>query len=628
VYMCVKRPQVFPLLIICVLFLSGAAWAQAKIGVKDVEQWGVEEISLHSSGIYKNPFTDVQIQARFTSKEKTILVAGFYDGDETWRIRFMPEQQGAWQFTTISNDPQLNNQTGSFEVTRPSSGNHGPVRVAKTFHFSYADGTPYFLLGTTLYNWLNRDEALQNETLETLSKNPFTKVRFGLFPKWYEFNRVEPASYPYVETSPLKFDLDRFNPEFFQHVERRIADLQRLGIQADIILFHPYDHLGFATMDAVHDDAYIQYVAARLSAFQNVWWTMANEYDLFDPDFTPGQKVKDWDRMFQVLENSDPYSHLRGIHNIATWYDPSKPWITHVIIQDGGGHPARRLADARTQYQKPTVVDEYGYEGDNGQGWGNLSGKEEVDRHWEITMAGGYASHGETYVHPGGVLWWAAGGDLVGEAPARLAFLRSIMSSGPFQEISPAPDIADGGSALALKGQYYLLWVESAYSRSLKATEIELEGNGPYQVELIDPWLMKTYKLGYVRGGRQAFQTMMTPSLFRFTKAIGIPEGLIAEHVQPLLAKWIGDPTIAEAPKWVPIEVRPEHYSLQFTLGELLADPRTEVLITQYFPNIPRKGIARALTLEQLAQYLGSGDDAAKLFALSEAIRKIPVQQK
>ena len=94
-YMCVKRPQAFPLLIICVLFLSDAAWAQAKISVKDVEQWSVEEISLDSSGIYKNPFTDVQIQARFTSKEKTILVAGFYDGDETWRIRFMPEQQGA-----------------------------------------------------------------------------------------------------------------------------------------------------------------------------------------------------------------------------------------------------------------------------------------------------------------------------------------------------------------------------------------------------------------------------------------------------------------------------------------------------------------------------------------------------
>ena len=613
---------------LCLFVMSGSAWATGAVESKNVEQWGREEISLKSTHAYDNPFSQVNLQARFTLNTRSVVVSGFYDGAQTWRIRFMPDQQGVWQFTTISNDPELNDQSGSFTVGPPSQGNHGPVRVAKTFHFSYADGTPYFLMGTTLYNWLNRDDALQNETLETLSKSPFTKVRFGLFPKWYEFNRVEPTVYPYVQTSPLKFDLDRFDPDFFQHVEQRLVDLDRLGIQADIILFHPYDHLGFSKMDAQHDDAYIRYVAARLSSFRNVWWTMANEYDLFDPDMMPGQKVKDWDRMFQVLENSDPYSHLRGIHNIATWYDPSKPWITHVIIQDGGGHPARRLADARTQYQKPTVVDEYGYEGNNGQGWGNLSGREEVDRHWEITMAGGYASHGETYVHPGGVLWWAAGGDLVGEAPARLGFLRSIMSSAPFQEISPAPDIADGGSALALKGQYYLLWVESAYSPSLQATEIELEGNGPYQVELIDPWLMKTYKLGYVRGGRQAFQTMMTPSLFRFTKATGIAEGLIAEHVQSLLAKWIGDPTIAEAPKWIPIEVRPEHYSLQFTLGELLADPRTEVLIAQYFPNIPHKGIARAMTLEQIVGYLGVSVDPEKIKEFGEALAKVPVKSK
>ena len=622
----VKRTKAFLSLVFCFLILSNAAWAQATVGVKQVEQWGVEEISLRSSVAYKNPFADVQLHARFTSNERSILVTGFYDGNETWRIRFMPEQKGSWQFTTISNDRQLNNQTGSFEVISPSGGNHGPVHVAKTYHFSYADGTPYFLLGTTLYNWLNRDEALQNETLETLSKNPFTKVRFGLFPKWYEFNRVEPTVYPYVETSPLKFDLDRFNPEFFQHVEKRLADLQRLRIQADIILFHPYDHLGFATMNAAHDDAYIQYVAARLSAFQNVWWTMANEYDLFDPDFTPGQTIKDWDRMFQVLEKSDPYSHLRGIHNIATWYDHSKPWITHAIIQEGSGHPARRLADARVRYKKPTVVDEYGYEGNNGQEWGNLSAEEELSRHWDITMAGGYASHGETNVHPNGVLWWAAGGELVGNSPARLGFLKTIMADAPFQDVSPAPEVVQGGTALALKGQYYLVRIKSPYAYR-QFTEVDLEGNGPYRVDLIDPWLMRVYDLGYSRGGLQAFRTVMTPCLFRFTKMSGVDES-VSDNVQSLIAKWIGDPGSAKPPNTVPLEIKPEHYSPEFTIGELLDDPRTKALLDQYLPNIPRKGFIRALTLEQIGRYPGTGGDAEKVLELDEAIRKIPVQQK
>jgi hypothetical protein len=277
-------------------------------------------------------------------------------------------------------------------------------------------------------------------------------------------------------------------------------------------------------------------VVARLSAFQNVWWTMANEYDLFDPTMTPGQKIKDWDRMFQVLEKNDPYSHLRGIHNFATWYDHSKPWITHVIIQDGTGHPGRRLADARIRYKKPTVVDEYGYEGNNGEAWGSLSAEEELRRHWDITMAGGYASHGETYVHPGPVLWWAAGGTLVGDSPARLGFLKTIMTDAPFQDVSPAPEIVHGGTALALKGQYYLVRINSR-SLLLEPTEIELAGNGPYQVDLIDPVLMKVYKLGYSRGGLQSFKTVMSPCLFRFVKMNGVDQSLVLDNVQSLIAK-------------------------------------------------------------------------------------------
>jgi len=607
------------------LLACGHALAQASVGSPKVEQWGIEEISIQSQQHYDNPFKDVQLQARFTSQGQTTQVSGFYDGKQTWRIRFMPQKVGKWTFTTVSNDSHLNSQSGSFVVAEPSIRNHGPVRVAKNFHFSYADQTPYFLLGTTLYNWLNRDETLQTQTLQTLSKSPFTKVRFGLFPKWYEFNRVEPAAYPYIEDGPLKFDLERFNPEFFQHVEKRLHDLQRLGIEADIILFHPYDHLGFATMDAAHDDAYIQYVAARLSAYRNVWWTMANEYDLFDPAIMAGQKVKDWDRMFQVLEKNDPYGHLRGIHNIATWYDHSKPWITHVIIQDGTGHPGRRLPEARQRYNKPTVVDEYGYEGDNGNDWGNLSAQEEVIRHWEITMAGGYASHGETYVHPGGILWWAAGGELVGDSPARLGFLKSIMTAGPYQELMPAPEVVQGATALALKGQYYLIWIKSPYARPNNFTEVNLAGDGPYRVDLIDPWLMKTYQLGYVRGGLQAFRTMVTPSLLRFTKVTGIESSQVTDDVHTLLAKWIGDPNPDKGPTPVPIVVTAQHYSMEVTLGEIQADPRAKALLAQYLPNVPLTGFAPALTLEQVSRFLGAGEQGTKLAQLINELQKLEI---
>jgi hypothetical protein len=97
--------------------------------------------------------------------------------------------------------------TGEFSVGPASKSNHGDIHVAKTYHFSFADGTPYYLLGTTLYNWINRDDQLRQQTLDTLGKSPFTKIRFCLFPKWYIFNRVDPKFYPYVEVAPHQFDL-------------------------------------------------------------------------------------------------------------------------------------------------------------------------------------------------------------------------------------------------------------------------------------------------------------------------------------------------------------------------------------------------------------------------------------
>jgi hypothetical protein len=108
-----------------------------------------------------------------------------------------------------------------------------------------------------LYNWLNRDRDLEIRTLAMLSRNPFNKVRFLVLPKWMVFNRVDPPLFPYVQPQPGKFDLGRFDPEFFAHYESRIRDLAALGIEADIILFHPYDKWGFSRMDQRHDDAYL-----------------------------------------------------------------------------------------------------------------------------------------------------------------------------------------------------------------------------------------------------------------------------------------------------------------------------------------------------------------------------------
>ncbi len=78
----------------------------------------------------------------------------------------MPDTQGQWHYETHANVWPLTGKTGAFTVTPPGKGNHGPVRVHDTYHFAYADGTPFFPIGTTIYNWLDAPESVQEETLE------------------------------------------------------------------------------------------------------------------------------------------------------------------------------------------------------------------------------------------------------------------------------------------------------------------------------------------------------------------------------------------------------------------------------------------------------------------------------
>lgn len=82
-----------------------------------VEKWGVFEASFAgpSTG---NPFLDVAFDAIFKHKSREVRVPGFYDGDGTYRLRFMPDIEGEWTFTTRSATKELNGHKGCVLVER------------------------------------------------------------------------------------------------------------------------------------------------------------------------------------------------------------------------------------------------------------------------------------------------------------------------------------------------------------------------------------------------------------------------------------------------------------------------------------------------------------------------------
>lgn len=474
-----------------------------------VEKWGIFEFA-HSGKKSGNPFIDYTIRGEFYGEKEHTTVKGFYDGDGIYKVRFMPEREGIYSYKITGSfcDEVFE---GSFQVTAPQKENHGMVKVSDQFHFAYQDGTPFYPMGTTCYVWHLQEDGLIEQTLQTLKSSPFNKIRFCVFPKHYVYNLHEPRSYPYegmpMDSSVLTednfndytgntelshFDFFRFNTEHFRHMEYCMKELMDMGIEADIILFHPYDRWGFSKMTKEQNAFYLNYVTARFSAFRNVWWSLANEYDLMQ------RELEDWKYYGELVQKEDPYGHLRSIHNCRPLYDHTQEWITHCSIQRTDLYRTTENTDMwREQYRKPVVLDEIAYEGNISNGWGNISAKELLRRYYEGICRGGYPQHGETYMSKDGILWWSHGGNLKGESALRIEFALSIMkrSEGKGLKIweKSAWDEVCGVPQTETEREYYLFYY--GFMRP-SSRNYELTKGKKYRVRVIDTWNMTEDEMG------------------------------------------------------------------------------------------------------------------------------------
>ena len=486
------------LLLIFAVFFLKPLYAQ------EIEQWKRFELTIKSQS-QKNGFKDVLLTAEFSNKDTTYVVSGFYDGNNTFKIRFMPQIIGKWQYKTSSNRVELTNKEGAFNCIKASDSNFGIVRVSNKFNFKYANGKNYFPFGTTAYAWTHMGQEVQETTLATLRKSGFNKLRMCVFPKNYDLVKEEPELYPF-EIKEIKkdsagnevkvWDFERFNPAFFQHLEKRIDDLKALGIEADLILFHPYDkgRWGFDAMPNEVNIRYLNYVLARVSSYQNVWWSLANEWD-----YVKSKTKKDWDLFAEIIAKNDPYKHLCSIHGAtATYYDYWKPEFSHVSIQDEiPVQSPNSSAILRNIYQKPIISDEVGYEGNLKSRWGRYSPEEMTYLTWNGLLGGTYVTHGECYMvkDKSEMIFWAKGGKFKGTSWKRIAFLRTIVEECP-NPLTLSDIGRDNITATAGDG-YYLIYfgkqINDSWLFNLPAKNgvyKRLTEGKRFKVEIIDTWDM------------------------------------------------------------------------------------------------------------------------------------------
>jgi hypothetical protein len=87
----------------------------------EVEKWKQFRVSYQNSSWSGNPY-DLDFTAEFTHgpSGRTLRQFGFYSGNDTWKIYFMPDDTGQWTYVTTSPDSDLDGLTGSFDAVSSS----------------------------------------------------------------------------------------------------------------------------------------------------------------------------------------------------------------------------------------------------------------------------------------------------------------------------------------------------------------------------------------------------------------------------------------------------------------------------------------------------------------------------
>ena len=253
-------------------------------------------------------FNDITLDVTFSGPDNTTMVVpAFWDGGNTWKVRFAPTKTGTWTYLTSCSDTtdgDLHNIMGRINCV-PYTGNldiykKGFVRTQENEkYFVYDDGTPFFYIGDT--HW-----GMPYEPYDEM----FTTLVDDRVEKGFTVYQSEPLEVSYN----LNDGLTDSDIEGFRDLDRRFEYIANAGlVHANAQLIWVMD-----LEKEIYTDEYIdqlaRYWVARYSAYP-VMWTTAQEID----QNQYGKFVGDqWKKVFEAIHKYDPYQHPQTAHQENT----------------------------------------------------------------------------------------------------------------------------------------------------------------------------------------------------------------------------------------------------------------------------------------------------------------------
>ena len=432
-----------------------------------VEQYHVHDFTFKGQAA-GNPF-DVELTGEFTGPGGVrIVVPGFYDGDNTWKIRFAATVPGQWSMRTISPVAALNNQTepAIMATSNTNKAIHGGLLVDPLHrtHFVYEDGTRYFLMGYEA-DWLwgvdmkDPERKVMHHLIDQIDARGFNQVMVNVYAHdttWAkgqtnQWDYGPPAMYVFGGTND-KPDHTRLNPEFFRIYDGMMQALQDKGIVANVMLKVYNKMVNWPPAGSRDEARYFQYVAARYQAYSNIVWDFSKEaYYERDKNLEK--------RLIDLVRATDGYHRLTTAHDndVYDWDTSLNSNLDFRTDQEHDHWMEMALFD-RNLRQWPYINSELYYERGvddlptypRKQDW-----QDQVRGAYEVYLSGGYFVY-----YYSNTAWDLVKPDPEPPGMPRFQILKENLSSLPYWRMEPKPELAVGGPCLAIPGQIYAFFVK------------------------------------------------------------------------------------------------------------------------------------------------------------------------
>ena len=467
------------------------------------EAWTRSEEGRARRPVPDDPFADT-VWLHATAPDGTRRsVPAFYDGDDVWRARLMPDQVGPWHwaFSADAAPPgaagPVAGPRGAFEcVPNDDPKAHGGIRVDPDHphHFRYQDATPCWLLGYEC-DWLfaldmnHPKEKPLAGFLDTLASNGFNYLVLQAYA--HDTDWCPGRSGPYDVGPPALFawegsnekpDHTRLNLAYWREYDRVIQALHARGITAQIMIKVFNKKVNWPAKAGPEDDRFWRYVVARYQAY-NVAWNLSKEA-WYDKD------LPYWNGRIALIRAHDAHRRPIAVHD---WNPPGMD--ADFLTDQQHDHWHEHILAERGRARRPVVNIEYGYEPGSLKTYNVTQPTDEVRRRtWLIAIAGGYPTY---YFSP--TAWDVIKWDEIPPGYAQMRVVRQVMESLPFADMEPHDELARGGWCLARPGEVYLVYQEKRGPLALTVTD----GGKPgaFAAEWIDPRDGKRYPAPAVRAG-------------------------------------------------------------------------------------------------------------------------------